>query len=68
MPKALDYRNFMEFSRLQDDIRIDYQTKLLPHDHRSIDMKKKKKVKFGKMFYHKEIHKVFCFFFLFINN
>ncbi len=22
MPKALDYRNFMEFPRLQDDIRV----------------------------------------------
>jgi hypothetical protein len=28
MPKALDYRNFMEFPRLQDDIRMKLFTSL----------------------------------------
>jgi hypothetical protein len=28
MPKALDYRNFMEFPRLQDDIRVKLFTSL----------------------------------------
>jgi hypothetical protein len=32
MPKALDYRNFMEFPRLQDDTRIKLFTSLKYHE------------------------------------
>ena len=44
MPKALDYRNFMEFPRLQDDIRIKLYTSL-KYDER--DEKRRKRERTG---------------------